>query len=204
MTIHRALAELKLIDDKISKQTTEINPTAIRQPGKLLNGVYEENDFNASAIGKYDSVIAMIARKGAIKSAIVSSNGHTFVNIGGQSMTVADAINAKNAIVFKRGLIDTLKLKQNKTIAGLNQQNDIIQANCQKIMEAAYGKDAIKNSTADVVAFQQDYLEKNSFVMADPLKVQTKIDALELEVSTFEMEVDAVLSESNAITQIEI
>jgi len=38
----------------------------------------------------------------------------------------------------------------------------------------------------------------------DPLKVAEKVEAMEKEVGDFEMEVDAVLSEINAVTFIEV
>ncbi len=203
MTIHRALAELKLIDAKINKQTQEIAPVAIRQKGKLINGHIEENVFNASAISKYDSVTALIGRKGAIKSAIVKSNGSTYVTIGGKSMTVADAINEKSAIVFKKNLAENLKAKLKTVVAGLNTQNEVVTANAEKIVIAAYGKESVNNKVAEVTTFLADYHDKNDFVLADPLKLQEKIDVLEKEVEDFAAEVDACLSESNAITIIE-
>jgi hypothetical protein len=47
-------------------------------------------------------------------------------------------------------------------------------------------------------------MESNEWHLSDPLNIVDKIDALEKEVSEFETEVDATLSEINAITFIEI
>jgi hypothetical protein len=47
------------------------------------------------------------------------------------------------------------------------------------------------------------FLEANRFSLIDPIKVESEIAKLEKEVGDFEAELDAVLSEVNAITQIE-
>ena len=203
MTIHRALSELKLIDAKIEKQTAEINPTGIHQKNKLVNGYISEADFNTAAKSKLDSVTDLIKRKNKIKSAIVNSNGKTDVTVGDKKMTVADAINFKAIIKFKQKLIDTLKQRHKAVVGELNKSNEAVNANCQKLLEYSFGKDNVKVTKDDMEAISRPYLENNQFHLADPLKVDTTVEQMEKEVSEFEMEVDAVLSEINAVTFIE-
>lgn len=52
MTIHRALAELKLIDSKIQKAINDINPTGLMQKDKLVNNLYEKSKFDDDAKSK--------------------------------------------------------------------------------------------------------------------------------------------------------
>jgi len=203
MTIHRALSELKLIDAKIEKAIGAISPTGMHQKGKLINGQIKEEDFAHNAQSYYDSALDLMARKTAIKSAIVQSNGTATVTIGGNSMTVADAINAKAILKFKKKLIDTLAGRHKSVLAGLNQNNDVVNKNVQQLLEAALGKDAVKAGKDDVESIRKPYLEANEFHLFDPLKVEDKIKALEKEMGDFEADVDAVLSESNAVTFIE-
>ena len=47
-------------------------------------------------------------------------------------------------------------------------------------------------------------MDANEFHLFDPLKVAEKVESMEKEVADFEMEVDAVLSEINAVTFIEV
>lgn len=203
MTIHRALSELKLIDAKIEKAIASISPTGMYQKDKLINGQAKEEDFRSDAQGYYDSALDLMKRKTAIKSAIVTSNGITTVVIGEQVMTVADAINAKAIIKFKKKLIETLSGRHRSVLAALNNNNSMVNQNCQKLLEAALGKDAVKAGKDDVEAISKPYLTANEFHLFDPLKVDEKIKALEKEVGDFEADVDAVLSESNAVTFIE-
>lgn len=204
MTIHRALSELKLIDSKIEKQTNEILPTGVYQKGKLINGYFQESEFNASAEGKYKSVIDLIDRKNSIKSAIVQANGVTMVKVGENSMTIADAINFKAVIKFKKKLIDRLKALHQKAVADLNNNNAVVEQNCQRLLEAALGKDAVKAGKDDVEAIRKPYVDANEFHLFDPLKVDETVAKLEKEVGEFEVDVDAALSEINAVTFIEV
>lgn len=204
MTIHRALSELKLIDSKIEKQINEIVPSGIYQKGKLINNYVKEEDFSNSAKSKFDSVNDLIERKNAIKSAIVEANGVTKVKISEKEMTIADAINFKAVVKFKKKLIETLKARQQQAVAQLNQQNTVVEQNVQRILEATFGKENVKAGKDDVESVRKPYMDANEFHLFDPLKVSEKVEAMEKEVGDFEMEVDAVLSEINAVTFIEV
>lgn len=204
MTIHRALSELKLIDSKIEKQISELLPTGTYQKNKLIIGYIKEEDFTNSATSKFQSVTDLINRKSAIKSAIVQANGATKLKLGGKEMTIADAINFKSAIKFKKQLIDRLKNVRNASIADMNNNNAIVEQNVQKLLEYTFGKENVKVDPKDMEAVRKPYIEANEFHLFDPLKVNEKIEAMEKEVGDFEMEVDAALSEINAVTFIEV
>lgn len=204
MTIHRALSELKLMDSKIQKQTQEIMPVGIRQKDKLVNGFVSLEDFTKSAQSKFDSVLELIKRKTTLKSAIVEANGKTKVKVADKEMTIADAINKKSILVYQKQLIDKLKSELQRHTGSLNKNNETIAQNVQNLLVAALGKDKATWKESDVTSIQKPYQEANEFHLVDPLGVQKQIDILEKEVSEFEAEVDAVLSEINAVTIIEV
>ncbi len=204
MTIHRALSELKLIDAKIEKQITEIIPTGAYQKGKLINGYIQEEDFKKSAESKYASINDLILRKSLIKSLIVKANGETKVTISKKEMSIADAITAKTTIKFKKQFVEELKKRHQQTIVVLNKNNNQVEQNIQSILEATFGKENVKVGKEDVDAVRKPYIEANEFHLFDPLKVTEKIESIETEIIEFESEVDAVLSEINAITLIEV
>lgn len=204
MTIHRALSELKLIDAKITKQTMELVPLGIYQKGKLVNGHIKEEDFKSAAQSKFDSVKELIERKTKIKAAVVAKNGVTKVIVASKEMTIADAITFKGIVALKKQLIERIKAEKNKAVAALNQNNDLVNANVQRILEATFGKENVKAGKDDIENVRKPYLEANEFHLFDPLDTVKQIESLEKEVSEFEAEVDAVLSEINAITFIDI
>lgn len=204
MTIHRALSELKLIDAKIEKQIAEIVPVGIYQKGKLISGYMMESEFSAAAQSRFDSVNALILRKTAIKSAIVQANGVTKVTVAGKQMTIADAINFKAVVKFQKALVEKLKAGHRAALAELNKHNANVELNVQKILEVTFGKDNVKADPKDMEAVRKPYIEANEFHLFDPIKIATTVEKMEKEVSEFEAEVDAVLSEINAVTIIEI
>jgi hypothetical protein len=204
ITIHRALSELKLMDARIQKQTNEILPVGMMQKGKLVNQTTKEEEFNEAAISKFDSIIALIERKNILKSAVVEANAVTFVVIADKKMSIADAINFKTTIKAKKELIENLKQKHRVVALQIANQTNSVEANLQKIMEATFGKDNVKVSKEDVDAIRKPFLEANEWKMVDPLKITSVIEKMEKEIESFEVEVDAVLSEINAVTFIEV
>ena len=207
MTIHRALAELKLIDSRIQKAINSIEPTGIMQKDKNVNNFFKKEDFEKDAKSKYQSVSDLIDRKNKIKSAIVKANGVTEVEVAGYKMTIADAINYKSVIEFKKQLIDTLKQKHARVKGDYQIKNEEISRvalNNAQIMLGKQGDERVKPTDKDVEQIMKPFVERNEFHLVDPLEVDKLTEQLEKEVLDFETEVDAVLSEINAVTLIEI
>src|SRR5690349_16892434 len=172
MTIHRALAELKLLDARINKQTTEIFPIGFHQKGKLIDGRFEKEKFETDVTSSYQSIIDLIARKNNIKCAIVKSNANTTVIVAGKTMTVAEAINYKALVSYKKNLMIALKQKQNQVLAVYNRNMELVNANAQKLLEAALGKDNVKGAEANQVEnITKPFLSLNEFHLVDPLKI---------------------------------
>jgi len=203
ITIHRALSELKLIGSKIQKGIDELDPSSIVQKDKLINGVYQKDEFEKRAKESFQSVIDLIDRRNKIKSAIVKANCITLVKIADDEMTIADAINLKTVIVFKKSIIDILKKRHNNVKANLERNNAQIDANALNLAQVALGKQGIKIGDNDAQAVIEPYLKANKFELVDPIGVENKVSELEKKIGDFEAEVDAVLSEINAITSIE-
>lgn len=206
MTIHRALVDLKLIDSKIEKGILEIEPTGMMQQDKPVNGFYKKEDFESAAKAKLQSVLDLIERKNKIKSAIVMSNGITMVEVAGKKMTVADAINYKNIIVFKKQLLASLSKKHNQVKSKVQTENEKVNnvaLENAKIMIGRQGDDKVKPTDDDVKAIVEPFVKRNELHLVDPLKVEDFVDKNTSEIELFEAEVDAVLSESNSLTTIE-
>ena len=207
MTIHRALSELKLIDARIEKAINVVEPTGLMQLNKPVNGFYAKDDFETDVKAKFQSVSDLIERKNSIKSAIVKANGETTVAIGEKTMTIADAINFKTVIAVKKMLIAQLTKKHNAVKARFTQENEKVNnvaLENAKIMIGKQGDDRVKPNDEDVKKIVEPFVKRNEFHLVDPLKVEELTEKLQNEVNEFEAEVDAVLSEINAITVIEI
>lgn len=204
MTIHRALAELKLIDARIEKGIDAIVPSGVMQPEKLVNQFHKKDDFEKDAKSKYDSVTDLIDRKHKIKSAITQANSVTEVEIGDKKMTISEAINYKQVIGLRKRFAQTLKSKHALSKTQVEDGNAKVDENALRLAEAALNKDNVKIGDNDAVAITKPYIEANKFILVDPLDVDKKVEDMIKEIDEFEADVDAKLSEVNATTFIEI
>jgi hypothetical protein len=209
MTIHKALAELKTMDDRINKAIREtIYVLAVKHSAEKINGVPVE-EFKAKMKSGYQKVNDLIARRDAIKRAVVLSNATTRITIGGNEYTVAEAIEMKNhGMEFRKVLL------QNMSYAYTTAQNELNRNSGETLEKkaeqyvlsviSAQPKDSKMSIDSDAMkSLRSTYIENNTYDLIDPLKVNQIMETLDAEINEFEAEVDAALSVSNALTVIE-
>lgn len=206
MTVHKALAELKLLDDRILKaiKSTEYC-IANKHSNDKIRGVSVE-EYSKQMQGGYDKAVDLIERRKAIKRAVVLSNAVTKVKIAGKEYTVAEAIEMKNhGIDFDGTLMEAMRKNYNLAMAVIKEQNGKeLEERADQYVTAIYGQKEGKTNTADIEKVKEDFLKSNQFELVDPLSVLDKINSLEEKISDFMAEVDAALSVSNALTEIEV
>ena len=203
ISIHRGLAELKLLDARINKSIKLILPSGLMQESKLVDDYYKKEDFETSATAKFQSIQDLIKRKNLIKAAIIKANVETEVEIAGKKYTIADAINFKKIIEMKQSLIEELTKKHRQVKVKAEEKNRRVDENALKLAEAALQKDNVKINDGDAIAITEPYIKRNKFHVVDPLNVEELVEKMQKEVDEFETEVDAALSEINAVTYIE-
>lgn len=206
MTVHKALAELKIIDDRITNAINEgVFCITNKHSNNKIKGVSIE-EYKQTIQGNYDKVADLIKRRNAIKRAVVLSNAVTKVNINNIEYTVAEAIDMKNhGIEFDDMLHSELKNQyQEAQSVILHYNGDDLEKRAEAYVIGIYGSKEGKTNTDDFERTKKDFITANSYELIDPIKILDKINFLEESISSFRAEVDAVLSVSNAITEIEI
>jgi hypothetical protein len=163
-----------------------------------------KEQIESAITASFQQVEALIARRDAIKRAIIVSNGSTKVNISGTEMTVAEAIERKGSIGYTQHFINTLVAHYNQATNAVNQQNTRVEADIEKRVMAAYGNDKGKVNEDQYNLIAQAVKGESEAKLLDPVKIADKIKELQTKFSDFVTEVDFVLSESNARTEIEI
>ena len=209
MTVHKALAELKNMDDRISKAIRSATYVlAVKHSAEKINGV-KVDDFKDRMRSGYQKVADLIKRRDAMKRAVVLSNATTKVKIGDKEMTIAEAIEAKNhGMEFKSEL---LRVMSN---AYTNAQNELTRNGGEALEKraeqyvlaviAAQPKDSKMSVDSDAMkTLRQTYIENNTYDLVDPMDIAKLMEALDAEINEFNAEVDAALSCSNALTVIE-
>lgn len=206
MTIHKGLAELKILDGRIKKEIQNgLYCAANKHSNEKINGI-PINDFEKAVRGTYDKVTDLIKRQEAIKRAVALSNAKTHVDIVGRKYTVAEAIWMKNhGIEFESLLINAMDNQYKMAQAEVNRQNgNNLEARADQYVTAIYGQKEGKTNSADIDKVRKDFLEANSYEVIDPINVPEKLEELRKKIDTFMAEVDSALSVSNALTEITI
>lgn len=204
ISIHKALSELKLLDKRIRKSIENFIPLGAKTKTSKVNNFKSEVDFNKDAKEDYQSILDLIQRRKDLKSAIISSNASTEVVVGGIKMKVAEAIDYKQVIDYRKMLLKNLKYSYSGIKASIEDSNAKVEANALSVAKETLKKDNVKIGDNDAVQFTKPYIEYNEFHLVDPLGAEEQIKKLEEEIDNFEAEVDAVLSESNSLTIIDV
>lgn len=206
MSIHKALAEIKVLDNRIIDAITDgTYCVANKHSNDKIKGVTID-EYKKVMQGYYDKANDLISRNNAIKKAVTLSNAVTKVKINGVEYTVAEAIWMKNhGIEFKEEMRDILKRQYNKAQAEIIAHNgDDLDKRAEQYVIGLYGSKEGKIDTEAFEKTKKEFIKANQYDLVDPISILEKIEQLEEEISKFKSEVDATLSESNAVTEIEI
>lgn len=206
MTVHKALAELKLLDSRIEKAIAEgVYCVANKNSNDKIGGV-PLDDYIKIMQGGYDKATDLINRRKAIKRAVVLSNAVTKVSVAGDEYTVAEAIEMKNhGVEFDKLLMNTMNTQYRNAQMQIKQENGKdLEQRAEQYVTAIYGQKEGKTNTADIEKVKADFLKSNQYELVDPLHVLDKIEDLEKKINDFMAEVDSTLSVSDALTEITI
>lgn len=205
MNVHKALCELKILDSRIDSVIRSSTFVATKKVASKMVGSQLVDGFKVTERGNYGSAMDLIRRREAIKRAVVLSNATTKVMIAGKEYTVAEAIELKN-----HGLDGKKKLRDRIAFALRGAENNAEMANSEAERKAdlhvqgiAGGKDM---KPEEIKAIRDGYMAGMIVEVVDaiPGGARETLKQLDEELNSFYVEVDSVLSTSNALTKIEI
>lgn len=210
MTVHKALAELKILDARIFNATSGKTFVASKKVSdKKVGGVLVET-LKKDMKSDYQSVTDLIARRTAIKRAVVLSNAETKVVIGDETYTVAEAIEMKNhGLMAKKDLLDVMVRQYEKARAEVaKHEGEWIEAKAEQyIMNflQSQPKEAKTSKDSEVVKkLREDYIANNTYELVDPLGIGDEIKVLSDWIDVFTTDVDSQLSIANATKEITV
>ena len=206
MTVHRALAELKVLDTSIAKLIREAQfCAAAKQSMKKLNGVDIE-DFKQSAQSYLDKINDKMARQAALKRALSDSNSRTYIKVAGVEFTVAMAIwMNQHGIDFQDALLGQMERQYSNATAVIENANARLSDRADNFVSATNTASDKSNMDADTLKdIRQDYIDRETMVLIDGIDIKKTKTELAEKIDKFKAEVDAALSASNAVTEITI
>ena len=199
MSITQALAELKLLDKRIQKALDYVTWADVKTKAHPV----DTEKFAKTVKAEYQSFTDLVKRRDTIKRAVVTANATTRVKVGAWEGTVAEAIEYKVSIAYKKQLLNVMRLQLHKAKQKYEEQQESVDGRLEKLLHSELGKD-VKTSPETITALTNSFRENNRVEMVDPLDLIAKASELEEEIETFETNVDWVLSETNGKTLINV
>lgn len=206
MNIHKALCELKILDDRIHNAINTNNfVVAVNKTTNQIDGVsIEQYANNIKAANQ--KIQSLISRRSAIKRAVVLSNATTEITVAGRTMTVAEAIDERNnGIALRKSYLTALAANYHSADCELKRNSgENLQNKCEAYIQSLFGvSDNAVNPDA-VAALKQDYIRTHEYMLVDPIGVLNTVSTQQEYCDNFFAEVDSALSTSNALTVINI
>jgi len=205
LTITRALAELKLLDKRIQKEIVGINYVDLyrKRHNKLKKTQMTVEEYEKAVQSDMQSLNDLMHRRRKMKAALLESNATTIIKVAGEKMTVAEAIDRKQTIDYLKQMVEVMRHQYSYALSQVQEDEPKLQERVEAMLEANLGKDK-KVDSDDYDKIALPFIEANTLRMVDPLKIDKEIKKLDEMIDEFESEVDFVLSESNARTEIEV
>lgn len=206
MTIHRALAEINVLEDRISKLTREaVFCGAAKQSMKKLGGVTIE-EYKANGQSSLDKIKDLIARLNAIKRAISESNAVTHRTVCGKDYTIAQIIwMNQHGIDFLSNLLNQMERQYSNAVSVIETTNSRLSDRADDFVIRSNNPADKDGMSPDAIRDMRDgYIERETMILIDGINIKKTKENLADEINSFKAEVDAVLSESNATTEITI
>lgn len=205
MTVHKALAELKILDSRIEAAVMNGDFVVTKKNNQDTVKGKTVEQFKSKALDAFQKASALIRRRNAIKNAVVVSNAKTMVKIGDNEYTVVEAIEKKNhGMDYYVQLRDVLRQQFANQKSELEKHNASLQQKAEQFVTGLMGGKEVKTDSAEYIAAVDTYIKSNTMTLLDPLGIEKKIEELDDMINTFLPEVDAALSVSNAVTTITI
>jgi hypothetical protein len=204
MTVHKALAELKVLDKRIQDAmlSTYVG-TKKNNQDKVLG--YTPDQFNEHVKNQFTKVCDLIRRRNALKDAVNVSNANTVVTIGGKEYTVVQAIDKKNhGMEYYIQLHNLLASELADAKKEMETKNASLQQKAEAFVTNLMGNKDTKVNSDEYDKAVKTYITSNTVDIIDPLGIEKKIAELEEMINSFMPEVDSALSVSNALTTITI
>lgn len=208
MSITRALTRAKTIEKQLARLVeSQFVVTLMKREVDDVSDVYQDNLKMTKS--NFDQFNDLFAELNNIKAAVRKSNEVTKVVIGGEELTVADALVYKNTIAYRNSFLDRIT-RENRNAESRVEQSKINADNKfatvrENLIKNSQGQDVSEDYLKTVLTEEERRLKKAivEVKVSGINNVNEYIEAERKRIDTFIEEVDYVLSESNATTIIE-
>lgn len=204
MTLHRALAEIKLIEKRITKTITSSKFIAAVDGNQAPQGFNTQEAFNEQAKANHQSVEALIRRRDAIKAALIDANANHTVQIAGRTMSLAEAIYLRDkGLEEHEELLNSLRRQKTDAAIRLEVLNSNLRERTERHLKEWFANTE-KPTPVEIAEVTENFEKRNAPKMLDPIAIDEKIAALDKFIDEFRNEVHFILGEANNSVKINI
>lgn len=203
MTIHEALAELKMLDNRIEDKIMSTNFIVANKVSNKKIGSKNIDEYIQKANEAYQSINDLLKYRFALRNAVSQSNASTKIIIGGVEYTVSQAIEMrKTGIVLKQDLLQTLQSQRDSAFNAVEKNNQRVDASADEYIKNVFAN--IDKASPDTLAIRQTYIDNNKYDVVSMNNFDERFSTLFDEIQSFTSQVDSAISVSNALTTITI
>ena len=205
MTVHKALSELKILSNRIENKINFATFVVANKHSNTKISGEPVNEYCRQMKEEYQSIRTLIARRNAIKRAVIRSNAVTKVMVAGVELTVAEAIDMKTAgMEFVDSLKNKLAYQLNLAKNRADMENEKLVDRTDNYMKTMYASTDLKNMSEEMQKVRDNFVTSQTFEIVDPIGVAQEVNELTEQIDAFMSEVDSALSVSNALTTVEV
>lgn len=207
MTVTRALSERKMLKKRIEKASTDVCPIGLLRGNgdKPIDKLFDTKaSLELHIKSNVKSITDLIDRYRKINSAILKSNAITEIVIDKRKMTVAEAIELKSSIQFEKDLLRNSRYKVESALTQIKNTEHEIESKLDLQSNSSISKEKSTTGKEDLETLKNFLMDTYELKKCDPLGIEKWLNSLSEHIDNFENEIDFVLSESNARTDIVI
>lgn len=221
MTIHAALAQVKILQKRLMKCMTGENAVYI---GVTIGNSGKCNGTTVDKVSKqiqsnWDTFHSLLSNYKQIRFALMQKNAGIIdqedldskgllhmIELNGAHYSVSNLIEYQRIVnQFEEPFLALLTNLYNKASREVEKKNNEVDKRCDDIIKSMCGQDSKTKLTADTMSdVAQKYHENNDVRLVDPLNLSTKIQKMQNDLSQLKSDLDSLLSTENATTTISV
>lgn len=202
ISITRALTRIKTNKDQLNNLENEkyvVSELSVEVDSKRVKA------FKANSQSNFDKAKSLVAESVSLQQAIRKSNLETKVTIANEEMTVSEAIIRKDLASYQRDIFSTIRSQSMRADSQIEDADSKIEQKAREFVERLKTNEDNKDQLDRAFELGRQSAERE----LKRVKVAGfNVDSFLVEeldrLNQFLQEVDYVLSESNAVTMIEV
>lgn len=221
ITLHRTIAEIKTTESRIKTLVSRYSNSKLfvglyNKSKKAAEGGIARDEVIRNIQGNVDKFNALYKNLTNLKFGLVNANAGLTSSIPhdqletaevcGKQYTILEILALKKILGYKTMLKDKLTEEYVSVTSSIEQSNKDNKDRLDRILTQFADKkaDDKSNSAIAIKATTEAFWETNGLEMIDPLGIKSMIDSLDREINAYSIEIDAALSQSNALRTIEV